>query len=235
MSRHPERCIVTLSDKPDEPGRVAGVLGLDIAGVTAECTLVARTYSDNPRAMVLPGYPVCVEPLCALVVRLLALAHSEAHQAAPHGAAGYASLSIYQGSNIEESRLVEHLVVRSTPIGPSLTSLQVEFADQLEERSTKGLTATSRSPWALLERAASCLWWSGGPPPVLQPLSAVPVQALAGVGQVREVDIPAYTRRRLLQHLGGFRGPSHDAFFADDWHGFLASLSNAHSPRAARN
>lgn len=47
MSPYPERCIMTLSDTPNEPGRVAGVLGLDVEGTTAECTLVARGHSGQ--------------------------------------------------------------------------------------------------------------------------------------------------------------------------------------------
>lgn len=233
MNIFPERCIVTLSDTPDEPGKVAGVLGLDVTGVTAECTLVARTYSDTPRAMVLPGYPVCVEPISALVVRLLALSKGEAHQAVPRGFARYASLSLYRGPNIDESRLVEHLVVRSSPVSAALVSLQVEFADELEERTTRILATSCRSPWALLERAVACLWWSGGQAPVLRPLSEVPIRSDAGVGQVREVDIPVYARKRLLRHLGGFRGPSPDAFFAEDWLKFLGLLSSEQASRAA--
>ena len=224
MNPYPERCIVTLSDTPNEPGRVAGVLGLDVEGTTAECTLVARGHSGQPRAMLLPDYPVYVEPLSALVLRLLALEKAEAHHVAPPEGVCYASLSIYRGPTIEESRLIEHLVARCLPVTNELSSLQVEFADELEERTTSVLTHRFRSPWRLLERAASCLWWSGGPPSELRPLCAVPVLADADVSHVREADIPAYARRRLLQHLGGFRGPSHEAFFAEDWQSFLGSL-----------
>lgn len=224
MNPYPERCIVTLSDTPNEPGRVAGVLGLDVEGTTAECTLVARGHSGQPRAMLLPGYPVCIEPLSALVLRLLGLERQDAHRAMPGGGVRYASLSIYRGPTIEESRLIEHLVARCLPVTNELSSLQVEFADELEERTTSGLTHPFRSPWRLLERAASCLWWSGGPPTTLRSLSDVPVLAGEGAGYVREVDIPAYARSRLVRHLGGFRGPNHDAFFAEDWQSFLGSL-----------
>lgn len=224
MSPYPERCIVTLSDTPNEPGRVAGVLGLDVEGTTAECTLVARGHSVQPRAMLLPDYPVCVEPLSALVMRLLALEHGEHQLPVPVGAAQYASMSIYRGPTIEESRLIEHLVARNVPATDELSSLQVEFADELEERTTSIVVKPHRSPWGLLERAASRLWWAGGPPTALRSLSDVPVLAGEGVGLVREVDIPAYARGRLVRHLGGFRGPSHDAFFAEDWQSFLGSL-----------
>lgn len=71
MTPYPERCIVTLNDMSNEPGRVQGVLALGIEGTTAECTLVARGHSGQPRAMHLRGYPVCLEPLSALVIRLL--------------------------------------------------------------------------------------------------------------------------------------------------------------------
>ena len=57
MNLYPERCIVTLSDTPNEPGRVQGVLGLDVQATTAECTLVAKGYSGQPRALLLRGYP----------------------------------------------------------------------------------------------------------------------------------------------------------------------------------
>lgn len=224
MSPYPERCIVTLSDTPNESGRVQGVLGLDVQGTAAECTLVAKGYSGQPRALLLRNYPVCVEPLSALVMRLLALEQGEHQLPVPVGSAQYASLSIYRGPTIEESRLIEHLVARTVPLTDELSSLQVEFADELEERTTSIVVKPHRSPWGLLERAASRLWWAGGPPTALRSLSDVPVLAGEGVGLVREVDIPAYARGRLVRHLGGFRGPSHDAFFAEDWQAFLGSL-----------
>lgn len=224
MSPFPDRCIVTLSDIPNEPGRVQGVLGLDVQGTTAECTLVAKGYGGQPRALLLRGYPVCVEPLSALVMRLLALEQGEHQLPVAVGYAQYASLSIYRGPTIEESRLIEHLVARTVPVTDVLSSMQVEFADELEEHTTSMVVKPHRSPWGLLERAASRLWWAGGQPPALKPLSDVPVLAGEGVGFVREVDIPAYARGRLVRHLGGFRGPSHDAFFAEDWQSFLGSL-----------
>lgn len=224
MTPYPERCIITLSDMPNEPGLVCGVLGLDIEGTTAECTLVARGHSGQPRAMLLPDYPVCLEPLSALVIRLLALEKADVHQVAPIGGVQYASLSIYRGPTINESSLIEHLVAFCQPVTDELYSMQVNFADDLEERSTSALTQPFRSPWRLLERAASCLWWEGGLPTALKPLCAIRVQSDPTCARVREADIPAYTRRRLLQHLGGFRGPSHEDFFAEDWQEFLSSL-----------
>lgn len=225
MSRYPERCVLTLSDKPNQPGRVQGVLGLDASGVTAECTLVAQGYGGQPRAFLLRDYPVCIEPLSALVLRLLALERGVLLPPAPGDAVTYASLSIYRGPTVNEPSLMEHLVARSVPLTEELSLLQVEFADELEERTTSALVKTHRSPWGLLERAVSRLWWAGGSPPELFALSQVPVYAHQGVESVRQVDIPAFARHRLVHQLGGFRGPSHDAFFAEDWHRFLASLS----------
>lgn len=49
-------------------------------------------------------------------------------------------------------------------------------------------------------------------------------QRKSSENRVREADIPAYARRHLLQHLGGFRGPSREDFFNEDWHSFLMSL-----------
>lgn len=224
MTPYPERCIITLSDMPSEPGRVQGVLGLDIDGTTAECTLVARGHSGQPRAMLLRDYPVCLEPLSALVIRLLALEKSDVHQVAPLGGVPYASLSIYRGPTIEESSLIEHLVAFCKPVSEELSSMQASFADDLEERSTSALTRPLRSPWRLLELAASCLWWEGGPPITFKPLREVPVHSDPTCARVREADIPVYAQRRLLQHLGGFRGPSHEDFFAEDWLDFLEAL-----------
>ncbi|MBN8503354.1 MAG: hypothetical protein J0L58_02685 [Burkholderiales bacterium] len=225
MSLYPERCILTLSEKPDEPGRVQGVLGLDASGVTAECTLVAQGYGGQPRAFLLRDYPICIEPLSALLLRLLALERG-GHQLPLSGnVSSYASLSVYRGPTVNESSLIEHLVARSVPLTEELSLLQVEFADELDERSTSVLVKAHRSPWGLLERAVSRLWWAGGPPPELFPLNHVPVQAHQGVALVRQADIPVFARLRFVHQLGGFRGPSHDAFFADDWHRFLASLT----------
>lgn len=224
MTPYPERCIITLSDMPNEPGRVQGVLGLDIEGTTAECTLVARGHSGQPRAMLFRDYPVCLEPLSALVIRLVALEEAEVHQVEPNGGVQYASLSIYRGPTIEESGLIEHLVAVCQPVTDELYSVQVNFADDLEERSTSALTWPFHSPWRLLEKAASCLWWEGGRPTGLKPLCEIPVQSGPTCARVREADIPAYARRRLLQHLGGFRGPSDADFFAEDWKIFLGSL-----------
>lgn len=225
MSLYPERCILTLSDKPNEPGRVRGVLGLDASGVTAECTLVAHGHGGQPRAFLLRDYPICIEPLSALVLRLLGLERDGHLPPAPGDAATYASLSVYRGPTVNESNLIEHLVARSVPLTEELSLLQVEFADELDERTTSVLVKAHGSPWGLLERAVSRLWWAGGPPPELFPLNQVPVQADQGVALVRQVDIPVFAHHRLVHQLGGFRGPSHDAFFADDWHRFLASLS----------
>jgi hypothetical protein len=80
-------------------------------------------------------------------MRLLALEQGEHQLPVPVGHAQYASLSIYRGPTLEESRLIEHLVARNVPVTDELSSLQVEFADELEERATSIVVKPHRSPW----------------------------------------------------------------------------------------
>lgn len=95
--------------------------------------------------------------------------------------AQYASLSICQGTTIEDARLIEHLVARGVPVTDELSSLRVEFADGAHESS---VVRSLRSPWGLLERAASRLWWAGGPlhmlPRGVRPSAALDSQPALG-------------------------------------------------------
>lgn len=213
--------IITLSDTPKEPGRVLGVLGQSGEGPVCECTLAVRTFAGKSRTLTLRDYARGVEPVCALVVRLLAQVPAEQRPVSV-GGVNHASLSVYRGPSIHDSRLVEHLVAWCSSV-----LLDVDVADELDERSATHMAREYRSTFDLLEHAAATLWWPGEAPPALRPLTDVPVHEGEDTGWVLEQDIPAYARRRLLHHLGSFRGPNPYAYFADDWREFLASLGAA--------
>lgn len=211
---------IEVGDKPHQRGAVLGTITQTGVGAVCDCTLAVGYSANITRTLTLPDYPRGVEPVCALVARLLALIPTH-HPASDMSFVTHACLNIYRGTSIRDSQLVERMVARRSSV-----FLDVEFFDGFDERSATHMSREYRSALDLLQHAAAALWWSGEAPPSLFSLSHVPVHQGHGTGIVLEQEIPAYTRARMVRYLGSGRRKVMHGFLADDWRAFLASLGS---------
>lgn len=176
------------------------------------------------RLLSLVDYPRGVEPLFGLVGRFLAILAAQ-ERGVSDVSPTFASVSIYrhaEACDTQPVELVEHLVVKRRG-----ASIEAELCDEFEESTVASATSTCSSSVDLVEQGIRALLWHGGEPEATSSLSQVPVvREELQEGQVLERTVPPYARRRFTHWLGGFRGPTADAFFAADWEGYLASVGS---------
>lgn len=210
--------LVTLSSAPEAPSVGLGLMNPNNC-LNGPVNFATTVFSDQLHILTLEEYPRGVEPLVGLIGRFLAHWPAQARPRAS-GRPSYASLSIHKGPSPKGAQLVEHLVATNNG-----ALLEVELCDELDERRTVTVACRYTSQLDLVEHAIGALLWHGDEPGPLRSLTEVPVTGSGASARVLERDIPPYTRRRLQHWLGGFRGPTSDAFYAQDWADYLAAMT----------
>lgn len=213
--------IATLSSAPEVPSVGLGFMDPNTC-LDGPAYFAATDFSERVRVLTLKDYPRGVEPLVGLIARFLAQWPVEDRPPAKSWPT-YASLSIYTGPTPKGARLVEYLLAKSN--GAIVT---VGHCDDLEERRAVNVARPYPSHLDFVRHAISVLLWRGAEPPVLTSLSSVPIKGEGPDARVLESDIPPYAHSQLLHWLGGFRGPTSDAFFLADWQAYLATISGTH-------